>query len=516
MENKIMKNTLYLECYSGISGDMSVAALIDLGADVEVLLSGLKSLNVDGYKIEISKKEKSGIVACDFNVILDVPETDYMVDDSHMQEVSPNEDEKKHSHKPKHVRKYLSGHKSLHIHSQEEEFATHKHDHDHDHPHNLDHDHPHNLDHDHPHVHLHVEGNNPGQPHLHYGQHEHRNLKDINTIIDNSSITTNAKEIAKKIFFIIAVAESKAHGKTIEEVHFHEVGAVDSIVDITAAAICLDNLNIEEVIVSELYEGTGQINCQHGVLPVPVPAVVNIAAEHHLSLHLTSVKGELVTPTGAAIVAAIKTSDTLPRDFKINKIGLGAGKRNYERASFLRAMLIEDTTKDLSYKKSTESLPSAMNDDSALNTTPDTIWVLEANIDDCSGEVLSLAMEKLFENGAKDVYYTPIYMKKNRPAYLLGVICKAEDIEKMEETIFTYTTTIGIRKQEFLRTTLNREIRNISTPYGEAAVKICTYKDKTFYYPESDSIKKLSAVSGEDYTSLYSLIQTLAKEQKSK
>jgi pyridinium-3,5-bisthiocarboxylic acid mononucleotide nickel chelatase len=431
---KMKKKTLYLECYSGISGDMTVAALIDLGADTDVLMSGLNSLHVDGYKIEISRKKINSIDACDFHVILDVPEADYKVDES-----------------PAHEHSYPHSHE----HSMD---AAHSHDH----------------------------------PHIHYGHHEHRNLNEINSIIDGANISDKAKQTAKRIFYIVAAAEAKAHGKPIEEVHFHEVGAVDSIIDIVATAICLDNLGIEEVIVSELYEGTGHVNCQHGVLPVPVPAVVNIAADHHLRLHITNIKGELVTPTGAAIVAAIKTSDILPTEFRIDKIGLGAGKRNYERPSFLRAMLIEDT-----------------NQDSAINTTSDKVWVLEANIDDCSGEALSIAMDILLENGAKDVYYTPIYMKKNRPAYLLGVLCSKDKVGVMEELIFTHTTTIGIRKYEADRTTLNRQSKTIATPYGEAVVKVCTFKDKTFFYPECESVKKLSQETGMDYITLYSLIQSL-------
>ncbi|HWT26736.1 MAG TPA: LarC family nickel insertion protein, partial [Mobilitalea sp.] len=288
----------------------------------------------------------------------------------------------------------------------------------------------------------------------------------------------------------------KAHGKPLEEVHFHEVGAVDSIVDIVATAICLDNLGIEEVIVSELYEGTGQITCQHGIIPVPVPAVVNISSAYQLPLHITAVKGEMVTPTGAAIVAAVKTRDTLPTEISIKKIGLGAGKRNYPTAGTLRAMLIEDKSSN-----------------SATGTIDDKVWDLEANLDDCSGEVLSTAMELLFKNGARDVYYTPIYMKKNRPAYLLGVICTEDKISTMEEIIFTNTTTIGIRRHEALRTTLKREQKKLQTPYGEAEVKVCTYKDKVFFYPEYESIKKLCEVSGKDYTATYSLVQTLAYEQ---
>jgi uncharacterized protein (TIGR00299 family) protein len=329
------------------------------------------------------------------------------------------------------------------------------------------------------------------------GHHEHRNLFDINVIIDQSDITVNAKTIAKKIFHIIAVAEAKAHAKSLEEVHFHEVGAIDSIVDIVAAAICLDNLNIKNVVVSELYEGTGQIKCQHGLLPIPVPAVVNIAAEHHLPLHITSVKGELVTPTGAGIVAAIRTMDVLPKEMTIQKIGLGAGKRSYENASgILRAMLIEDTTTEASFEPS---------------SSVDKIWVLEANIDDCTGEALAYAMELLFQNGAKDVYYTPIYMKKNRPAYLLGVICGEEHITTLEGIIFTNTTTIGIRRHEAVRTKLDRVQKVVATPSGDALVKVCTYQNQNFFYPEYESIKTLCNETGHDYMTMYQLVQNLAK-----
>ena len=274
--------------------------------------------------------------------------------------------------------------------------------------------------------------------------------------------------------------------------HFHEVGAIDSIVDIVATAICIDNLGIKNVIVSELYEGTGQIKCQHGLLPIPVPAVINIVAEHNLSLHITSIKGELVTPTGAAIVAAIKTGDALPKEMKVLKVGLGGGKRNYSGASgILRAMIIEKLENSI---------------------TTDKIWVLEANIDDCTGEVLAFAMELLFKQGAKDVYYTPIFMKKNRPAYLLGVICKEEDILTLEGIIFSHTTTIGIRKHEASRTILPRELKHITTPYGEAMVKVCSYENQTFIYPEYESVKTLCQSTGQDYMTMYHLVQSEARK----
>lgn len=449
------KKTLYLECYSGISGDMTVAALIDLGADTTVLLDGLNSLNVDGYKIEITRKFRNSIEACDFNVILDQDNHDHDLNYLFSYE-HHNHTHNSSTHLPKKNRTISRGTKRVDGSITLKSASGHSH------------------------VGTHT--------HIHYGRHEHRNLTDINQIIDGSSITMNAKDIAKKIFYIIAGAEAKAHGKSLEEVHFHEVGAVDSIVDIVSVAICLDNLNIEEVIVSELYEGCGQITCQHGVLPVPVPAVVNIATAYGLSLKITSIKGELVTPTGAAIVAAIKTRDLLPKEFKIQKLGLGLGKRNYEQTSFLRAMLIEETVTTNTINK-------------------DFIWVLEANIDDCTGEALSQAMAKLFENGAKDVYYTPIYMKKNRPAYLLGVLCTEDKIEKMEELIFTNTTTIGIRKHLAERTILTREIQNIETPIGKALIKVCTYQNKTFYYPEFESVKSLMDKNNMDYQTVYTILQ---------
>ncbi len=449
MRKNMKENSLYLECYSGISGDMTVAALLDLGADQNILLKGLKSLKVNGYKIEIGRRNKSSINACDFNVIL---------------ENTPA---------------YEMGHSDDHEHPHDHAYS-----HEHEHSHAQEHSHLHSID-------ATIASSMPvlnNSVHLILGHHEHRNLSEINHIIEASDITENAKIIAKRIFHIIAVAESKAHAKPIEEVHFHEVGAVDSIVDIVAAAICLDNLNIKKVIVSELYEGTGTIECQHGMIPIPAPAVVNISAAYQLPLHITGIKGELVTPTGAAIVAAIKTDDELPNEMKILKIGLGAGKRSNPGSSgILRAMLIED-----------------------INATPpcsDKVWVLEANLDDCSGEALSYAMELLLQNGAKDVYYTPIYMKKNRPAYLLGVICKEEDVSKLEGIIFTHTTTIGIRKSQSIRSILSRVQETVTTAYGDAIVKVCTYKDQTYAYPEYESIKLLCDKTGLDYHTMYHEVQ---------
>lgn len=244
-------NSLFVECYSGVSGDMTVAALLDLGADKQVLLKGLESLKVDGYKIEISRVIKNGVHACDFNVILN---EDIAKDDNNSEEAE-------------------------------------------------------------------------------------RNIFNIYKIIDDSNISDNAKETAKKIFNIKATAEAKAHDISIEKVYFHEKGAVDSIVDIISAAICLDNLGIKDVIVSQINDGSGYIRCRRGIIPVPVPAVVNIASEYNLNINITGINGEMVTPTGAAIMAAIQTRNTLPENFEYKKIGLGAGKRLYPNEGILRMFL---------------------------------------------------------------------------------------------------------------------------------------------------------------------------------
>lgn len=279
------EKTLYLECYSGISGDMSVAALLDLGADKQTLLNGLSSLNVHGFQIKIGRCIKSGIDACDFDVILE--QTEHASYHTHHTDTSPIHPIKKHQHSDCDISEPI--HKS-------------------------------------------------------FSHTPHRNLFEIETIIESSTITSHAKELAKKIFHIIAKAEAKAHALSIEKVHFHEVGALDSIADIVGTAICLDNLNITNVIISELYEGSGHIECQHGTLPIPVPAVCNIISSHKIPIKIIPISGELVTPTGAAIVAAIRTQDKLPECYTIDKIGLGAGKRNYSGVSgILRAMLITPT-----------------------------------------------------------------------------------------------------------------------------------------------------------------------------
>ena len=427
-----MSKTLYLECYSGISGDMTVAALLDLGADREVLKESLKSLPVGGFRTEITRVKKSGLDACDFSVILE--------QDNH-------------------------DHDMEYLHGSEKSYTGH-------------HEHSHEVNHEHHH----------GHTHSHEHPHEHRGMKEITEIIQKSKMTARAKKMAMRVFGILAQAESKAHGVPVEEVHFHEVGAVDSIVDIAAIAICMDNLDISNVIVPVLYEGTGFIRCQHGQIPVPVPAVTHIAETHKLKLKITDIQGELVTPTGAAVVAAFRTSDRLPEDFTILKTGIGAGKRQYRCPGILRAMLIRETT-DLQIK--------------------DIIWKLETDMDDCGGEMMGHVMNLLMANGAREVHYTPIYTKKNRPAYTLTVICKESEREKLENLIFSETTTIGIRRVEMERTILQREIQKKDTPVGTAIVKACTLPDGNIkYYPEYENVAELAERNQLSFRETYDRIRS--------
>ena len=324
--------------------------------------------------------------------------------------------------------------------------------------------------------------------HSHEYPHEHRGMKEITEIIQKSEMTVRAKKMAMRVFGILAQAESKAHGVPVEEVHFHEVGAVDSIVDIAAIAICMDNLDISNVIVPVLYEGTGFIRCQHGQIPVPVPAVTHIAETHKLKLKITDIQGELVTPTGAAVVAAFRTSDRLPEDFTMLKTGIGAGKRQYRCPGILRAMLIRETT-DLQIK--------------------DIIWKLETDMDDCGGEMMGHVMNLLMANGAREVHYTPIYTKKNRPAYTLTVICKESEREKLENLIFSETTTIGIRRVEMERTILQREIQKKDTPVGTAIVKACTLPDGNIrYYPEYENVAELAERNQLSFRETYDRIRS--------
>ena len=432
---------LYLECYSGISGDMTVAALLDLGASKEKLLEGLSSLGLSGYQVKIGRRVKCGVEACSFDV-----------------ELSGGEDGGSHD--------YV-------------EYSGREHAHAHDHSHGQEHTHGHDHSHNHEH----------GGGHGHGHFHEHRNLADITEIIRRSGMTEQAKKTALQIFQIVAEAEAKVHGKEVSEVHFHEVGAVDSIVDIAAAEICLDDLGIREAVISEICEGSGHVHCQHGILPVPVPAVTAIAEAHGLYLKMTDTRGEMVTPTGAAIAARVRTRDHLPESFCIKKTGMGAGKKDFPKANILRAYLIEERRE---------------------RPAGETLWMMESNIDDATGEALGYVMDRLLKAGARDVCYLPAFMKKNRPAWLMKVVCDERDREELEDIIFRHTTTIGIRRYPLERTALSRRVRSVELPYGPARVKEVTRGEAVFCYPEYEDVARYADLLEKPFQDVYEEIRQKA------
>lgn len=418
-----MKPILYLEGASGISGDMTVAALLDLGGSREKLDAVLASLRLEGFHYGVSRKCSCGIAGCDFDVVL-------------------------HDH----------------------------HDHDHDHEHEHDHEHDHGHDHHehdhHPHDHGHGHHEQEQEHHEHVHPHEHRNLADVYAVIDRGEMSDRARELAKRIFRIVAEAESEAHSCPVEEVHFHEVGAVDSIVDIVAAAVLADDLGIEECVVTGLTEGSGFVRCQHGELPVPVPAVLNIARKYGIALRPSSCRGELVTPTGIAIAAALRTRTALPELYTVEKVGVGLGKRDVGRANLLRAMLLRE------------------------EAAPEAIQVIECNIDDSTGETLGNAMELLLKAGARDVHFLPCFMKKNRPAWLLRVIADAAKVPCFEEILFRSTTTIGVRKYPVERTVMEREVVEVKLPFGMVRGKRCSFGGIVRRYPEYESVKQAAETAG--------------------
>lgn len=453
---------LYLECNYGISGDMAVAALLDAGADRTALEKALASIPVKGFKTEIKRVEKNGVSCLDFNVILD-------------------SEHENHDHDMN----YLFGHESAeHNHGHGEHF------HGHTHHHSEAEEHSHAAQHE---IH---HGEQVHGEQVHYElvhHHEHRNLHDVLEIIDKTEMTENARKLAHKIFEIIAQAESKAHSKPVEEVHFHEVGAVDSVVDVIALAVCFYSLHVEKVFVPFLCEGTGTVRCQHGILPVPVPAVANIMQEYHVPLKITGERGEFVTPTGAAFVAAVATEFSLPKNFVLKKIGMGAGKRDYGVPNIVRAMLVETGEKNNPENQFTSAFH-------------DKIIKLETNIDDSTGEALGFVMDELFASGALDVHYLPCFMKKNRPAWLLVVLCRLEDAAKMEKIIFMHTTTIGIRMSQMERTCLARSECSVEVFGEKAEVKVVDVYGEKRFYPEYERVSRIAQKTKKPFGEVYNKI----------
>lgn len=391
--------TLYIECKMGVAGDMLSAALLELCDNREEMMNMLSEMEIPGVTFSLEKSEKCGIVGSHLAVKVNGEE-----------EVSEDVDHE-HSHEYEH---------------------SHEHKHNHEHEHN--HEHSHEHDHDHTHTH----------------SHHHRHLSDIEDIVRKLNIPESVKSDIMNVYKLIAEAESKVHGREVTEVHFHEVGTMDAIADIAAACLIMHELAPKKVIASPIHVGSGQVKCAHGILPVPAPATALLL--NGIPSYSGDVKGELCTPTGAALIKYFADGFGSQPVMSVEKIGYGMGKKDFAQANCVRTML-------------------GNCDDEASDEMTDVISELVCNLDDMTPEAIGFATERLMEEGALDVFTTPIGMKKNRPGTMLTVLCKENQKQEFVRKIFKHTTTIGIRENLCKRYILHREEKVVNTPDGEIRVK---------------------------------------------
>jgi pyridinium-3,5-bisthiocarboxylic acid mononucleotide nickel chelatase len=433
---------LYLDIFSGISGDMFIGALMDLGVDAHQFEHELEKLPIEGYHLHVSRREKSGIAGVKFDVHL--------------------ANEHDHEHEPAHPHSH------------------HHHDHGHEHEHGHSHSHEHEHHHD-----------------------ENRTFSEIKRLISQSTLSDWVKKKSIAIFQRIADAEGKIHGKPPEQVHFHEVGAVDSIIDIVGACIALEMLGKPRVLAAPVVEGVGWINCAHGRFPIPAPATLAILGARGVAITQTDEPHELVTPTGAALLAELVESFGPMQGLVAEKIGFGLGTRdNKTRPNVLRAVLgTESKVHPPSHGSGATSGPISK---VQLDWETDTIAVLETNLDDISGEILGNFIERALASGALDVFHTPIQMKKNRPGVLLTVLCAEADGDKFSEMMLRETSAFGVRRHAAERRKLRREFVTVKTPFGEVTVKLGKLDGKIVQAaPEYESCRKVAEQGGMPLKQVY-------------
>lgn len=388
--------TLYLDCGMGAAGDMLAASLIELLPDPDAFVNEINALGIPGVHVKKESSVKCGIKGTHLSVTVN------------------GEEEESHDHHHEH---------------------HHEHTHDHEHTHENAHDHEHSHEHEHHH-----------HEHTHEHEHHHSGLHDIeHLVMEHLNVSENVKKDIMAVYGLIAEAESHAHGVPVTEIHFHEVGTMDAIADITAVCMLMNKLSPDEVVVSPIHVGSGQVRCAHGILPVPAPATAYILRD--VPIYGGSIKGELCTPTGAALLKHFAARFGDMPVMKTLAIGYGMGKKDFEAANCVRAMLGETEAKG------------------------DTVLELSCNVDDMTAEQIGFAMGRLFDGGALDVYTTAIGMKKSRPGTLIHVMCREEDKEKIIRLIFKHTTTIGVRESLMHRYVLDRSMKTLHTPYGDVRCK---------------------------------------------
>ena len=437
---------------------MFLGALIDAGVPSRVLEDAVAALNV-GARLEISRVVRSGISATKVDVWVDgekdLPREEYWAKQRVARTLSPANAHHEHDH-----------------------HSHHEHEHHHSHEHSTDHELASGAD-----------VSRAGAPAPH--EHSHgRGLTEIREIIGQSAISDTAKKTAIAIFEALGAAEAKIHATSVEKVHFHEVGAVDAMVDIVCAAVGSEALAVDEIICSPLNVGGGMVQCAHGTCPVPAPATVELLKD--APVYSSGVQAELVTPTGAAIVKVLATRFAAFPEMKIEKSGYGAGSREFPGHPNVVRLTIGEAASTL-----------------AAKTASDTVTVLEANLDDLNPQVFGYVMNRLLEDGALDAFGMPVQMKKNRPGTLLTVLCKPEDAAKLARLIFTETTTLGVRRRDEVRQTLARRWENVRTQWGEVRIKIASMNGSvTNYAPEYEDCRRIAS---EQHVPLKTVMQEAAR-----
>jgi uncharacterized protein (TIGR00299 family) protein len=470
----------YLECFSGMSGDMFLGAVVDAGVPARVLEEAVSALGV-GAQLEISRVMRSGISATKVDVWVegekDLPREQYWERQEHEHAHEHSHQPYKHTHhdQPEHV--HAGDLHSLPGESSPAEPAP-------------------SLPKAVPRPHKHEsERASRSLPPEHGRSHEHshgRGLTEIREIISAAAISGGAKKTAIAIFEALGAAEAKIHDTSIESVHFHEVGAVDALVDIVCAAVGAEALGVEEIICSPLNLGGGMVKCAHGTFPVPAPATVELLKD--APVYSSGLQAELVTPTGAAIVKTLSRRFRSFPEMTVEKAGYGAGSRDFSGHPNVVRLVIGETAAAASL---------------AAKTATETITVLEANLDDLNPQVFGYVLDRLLEEGALDVFGVPVQMKKSRPGTLLTVLCKPEDAGKLARLIFTETTTLGVRRREEVRQTLARRWENVRTQWGEVRIKIASMNGSvTNFAPEYEDCRRIAT---EHHVPLKAVMQEAAR-----
>jgi len=441
--------TLYLECGMGAAGDMLTAALLELMPDPEAAVAELNGLGIPGVQFSKEAVSKCGIGGTHMTVKV------------HGEEESEEMFHHHHEH-----------HDHLHEHEHDDESACHEHHHDHEHIHE---GHEHHHDHTHEHSHEHTHGHTHEHAHEHgddgHTHHHHSSLHDIEHIVcGHLNIPDQVKQDVMAVYGLIAEAESHAHGVPVTEIHFHEVGTMDAIADITAVCLLMNKIAPDQVIVSPVHVGSGHVHCAHGILPVPAPATAYIL--NGVPMYGGAVKGELCTPTGAALLKHFATRFGDMPVMRTEAIGYGMGKKDFEQANCIRAMLGE--TEDAG----------------------DSVLQLECNVDDMTAEELGFAMETILEAGALEVYTVAAGMKKSRPGTILCVLCHEDAKETLVRVIFRNTTTIGVREHRCSRYTLKRSFETVQTPYGDVQKKLSSGYGVTREKYEYEDLARIAREQG--------------------